>query len=58
MIFDCMCARFQSDPKEYHLTTVKIILRYLVHTPHFDLVGYFNIDYARCKVDRMSTSGN
>jgi hypothetical protein len=31
----CMCARFQSDPKECHLVVMKRILRYLVHTPHF-----------------------
>jgi hypothetical protein len=29
----CMCARFQSDPKECHLVVMKRILRYLVHTP-------------------------
>jgi hypothetical protein len=29
----CMCARFQSDPKECHLVAVKRILRYSVHTP-------------------------
>jgi hypothetical protein len=33
----CMCARFQSYPKECHLVAVKRILRYLVHTPHFRL---------------------
>jgi hypothetical protein len=45
-----MCARFQADPKEAHLTAVKRILRYLVYTPKFglwyprgstfDLIGY------------------
>jgi hypothetical protein len=49
-----MCARFQADPKEAHLTTVKRILRYLVHTPKFglwyprgstfDLIGYSDAD--------------
>jgi hypothetical protein len=62
-----MCARFQSNPKECHLVTVKRILRYLVHTPcfeiwypkgsTFDLIGYSYSDYAGCKVDRKSTSG-
>jgi hypothetical protein len=33
MLSVCMCARFQSDPKECHLVTVKRILRYLVSTP-------------------------
>jgi hypothetical protein len=41
-------------------------MRYLVLTPnlglwypkgsHFDLISYFDADYARCKVDRKSTS--
>jgi hypothetical protein len=67
MLSVCMCARFQANPKEYHLMAVKRIFRYLVHTPNlglwypkgstFDLLGYFNSDYAGCKVDRKSTSG-
>jgi hypothetical protein len=65
MLSVCMRARFQSDPKECHFVAVKRILRYLVHTPclgiwypkgsTFDLIGYSNSDYARCKVDRKST---
>jgi hypothetical protein len=61
----CMCARFQVDPKECHLRTIKRILRYLVHTTNFriwypkgsnfDLISYFDVDYARCKVDRNNT---
>jgi hypothetical protein len=41
-------------------------MRYLVLTPnlglwcpkgsHFDLIGYFDADYAGCKMDRKSTS--
>jgi hypothetical protein len=67
MLSVCMCARFQSDPRECHLVAVKRILRYLVATPcfgiwypkgsNFDLIGYSYSDYARCKVDRKSTSG-
>jgi hypothetical protein len=67
MLSVCMCARFQSDPKECHLVAVKLILRYLVSTPcfgiwypkgsTFDLIRYSNSDYAGCKVDRKSTSG-
>jgi hypothetical protein len=67
MLSVCMCARFQSDPKECHLVAVKRILRYLVSTPcfeiwypkgsSFDLIGYLDSDYAGCKVDRKSTSG-
>jgi hypothetical protein len=50
MLRVCMCARFQSDPKECHLVAVKRILRNLVYTPYFgiwypkgstfDLIGY------------------
>jgi hypothetical protein len=37
MLSVCMCARFQSDPKECHLVAVKRIVRYLVHTPCFGI---------------------
>jgi hypothetical protein len=67
MLSICMCARYQSDPRECHLVAVKRILRYLVATPcfgiwypkgpTFDLIGYSDSDYAGCKVDRKSTSG-
>jgi hypothetical protein len=67
MLSVCMCARFQSDPKECHFVAVKRILRYLVSTPCFgiwypkgpifDLIGYSDSDYVECKVDRKSTSG-
>ena len=53
-------------PKETHLIAVKRILRYLKHSPSislwypkwalFELVGYSDLDYASCKVDRKSTS--
>jgi hypothetical protein len=33
MLSVCMCAIFQSDPKECHLVAVKRIFRNLVHTP-------------------------
>ena len=33
----CMCARFQANPKEAHLVTVKRILRYLKQTPNIGL---------------------
>jgi hypothetical protein len=65
MLSICMCARFQSDPKECHLVAVKRILIYLVCTPcfgiwypkgsTFDLIRYSDSDYAECKVDRKST---
>jgi hypothetical protein len=67
MLSICMCAIFQSDPKECHPVAVKRILRYLVSMPcfgiwypkgsNFDLIGYSDSDYAGCKVDRKSTSG-
>ena len=54
----CMCARFQADPKEVRLRSVKRIMRYLVYTSKFglwypkgstfDLIGYFDADYCRC----------
>ena len=63
----CLCARFQSNPKESHLTAVKRILRYLLGTQgiglwypkhtSFDLIGYSDADYAGCRIDRKSTSG-
>jgi hypothetical protein len=67
MLYVCMCARFQANPKEVHLRVVKRIMRYLVYTPMFglcypkvstfDLIGYSDADYAGCKIDRKSTSG-
>jgi hypothetical protein len=67
MLSICMCARFQSNPKKCHLVAVKRILRYLGHTSclgiwypkgsTFDLIRYSDSDYARCMVDRKSTSG-
>ncbi|KAK9671871.1 hypothetical protein RND81_12G060300 [Saponaria officinalis] len=63
----CVCARYQSSPKESHVSAVKRILRYLIGTSklylwypmecHFDLIGYSDADYAGCSVDRKSTSG-
>jgi hypothetical protein len=63
----CMCARFQAKTKEVHLKAVKRIMRYLVYTPKFglwypkgstfDLIGYSDVDYAGCKIDRKSTLG-
>jgi hypothetical protein len=67
MLSICMCARFQADPKEVHLRAVKRIMRYLVYTTKFglcypkgstfDLIGYSDVDWAGCKIDRKSTSG-
>ena len=56
----CLCARFQSCPKESHLSVVKRILRYLKRTmdiglwypksDNFELIGFSDVDYAGCKV--------
>ena len=62
-----LCARFQSNPKESHLTAVKRILRYLKGTDNlclfyprsddFMLRGFTDADYAGDLVNRKSTSG-
>ena len=67
MLSVCMCVRFQTNPKKVHLRAVKRIMRYLVYTPKFglwypkgstfDLIGYSDVDYVGCKIDKKSTSG-
>jgi hypothetical protein len=67
MLSVCMCARFQTNPKEVHLRAIKRIMRYLGYTPKFgvwypkgstfDLIGYSDTNYAGCKIDRKNTSG-
>ncbi|XP_075088361.1 secreted RxLR effector protein 161-like [Nicotiana tabacum] len=61
-----LCARFQTNPKESHLTNVKRILRYLKITTDLclwypkgsncNLVVYADANYAGFLVDRKSTS--
>ena len=63
----CLCARFQANPKESHLSVVNRILRYLKHTPNIGLwypkgatlklLGYSDSDFAGSRVDRKSTLG-
>ncbi|GAV56658.1 hypothetical protein CFOL_v3_00200 [Cephalotus follicularis] len=63
----CLCARFQSSPKESHLIAVKRTFRYLAYTPLlglfysndslFNLHAFSDADYGGCKLDRKSTSG-
>ena len=63
----CLCAQFQSYPKESHLIAVKQIFLYLLGTidlglwyskiNSFDLISYTDADFAGCKIDRKSTSG-
>ena len=62
-----MCARFQSCLKESHLSVVKRILRFLKGTmdiglwypksDNFELIGFSVVNFARCRVERKSTSG-
>ena len=62
-----LCARFQANPKESHLKSVKRIFRYLKGTSdlglwypkgsNFNLVGYSDADYVGYLVDRKSTTG-
>ncbi|XP_072072112.1 uncharacterized protein [Arachis hypogaea] len=62
-----VCSRFQSKPKESHLSAVKRIIRYVLGTTNyglwfpktdsFQLVGFCDADFAGDRVDRRSTSG-
>jgi len=64
----CLCARFQLDPRESHLTVVKRIFRYLKGTTNlgllyrksldYKLIGFCGADYAGDRIERKSTSGN
>nr|GEU86810.1 hypothetical protein [Tanacetum cinerariifolium] len=63
-----MCARYQANPNEHHVSAIKIIFRYLKGTINlglwypkdsgFDLTAYSNADHAGCHLDRKSTSGS
>nr|GEW88739.1 hypothetical protein [Tanacetum cinerariifolium] len=63
----CACARFQVTPKASHLHAVKRNFRYLKGKPHlglwypkdspFNLVAYFDSDYAGASLDRKPTTG-
>ncbi|TLX70168.1 DDE-type integrase/transposase/recombinase [Labilibacter sediminis] len=63
----CVCARYQSDPREPHLQAVKQIFKYLKYTPTlglfypaytgFGIKAYSDADLGGCKLDRKSTSG-
>ena len=64
----CLCARFQSNPRESHLTDVKRIFRYLKGTTNlgllyrksldYKLVGFCDADFAGDRIERKSTSRN
>nr|CAN64324.1 hypothetical protein VITISV_005640 [Vitis vinifera] len=63
----CLCARFQSCPKESHLSVIKRILRFLKETmdiglwypksDNFELIEFLDAHFVGCKVERKSTSG-
>nr|KYP38730.1 hypothetical protein KK1_040003 [Cajanus cajan] len=63
----CLCARFQANPEESSMTTIKRILKYLKGTIDVGLwspkgvslclVGYSDSNYTRCRIYRKSTSG-
>ena len=62
-----MCATYQANPKESHMTALKRIIKYVKTTAKFGvwyskdtndvLVGYSEADWARNVDDRKSTSG-
>nr|GFC87437.1 uncharacterized mitochondrial protein AtMg00810-like [Tanacetum cinerariifolium] len=63
----CLCARYQAKPIEKHLKEVKRIFHYLRGTINmglwyskdsgFELTGFSDADYTRCKDTFKSTSG-
>ena len=63
----CIVARFQANPKESHVTTVKIIFRYLKGTIDFGLwypknddltlSSFIDVDWVGDVNDMKSTSG-
>jgi len=67
MLSVCLCARYQSNPKESHLVIVKRIIKYLKGTTNvglwypkgtsLNLTGFSDSDFVGCKLDRKSTSG-
>ena len=62
-----VCARYQANPKESHMTTLKRIIKYVKTTAEFGvwyskdtndvLAGYSDVDRAGNADDRKSTSG-
>jgi len=63
MFVVCLCARFQSNPKDSHLKAAKRILNYLKGTstvglwyPSHSPIQLVS-DLAGCKLDKKSTSG-
>ena len=58
----CLCSRFQKEPREFHLTAVKLIIKYLIETSNlgllfkrkerFKFTSLCDVDYAGGKVER------
>nr|GEY36903.1 retrovirus-related Pol polyprotein from transposon TNT 1-94 [Tanacetum cinerariifolium]GEY37133.1 retrovirus-related Pol polyprotein from transposon TNT 1-94 [Tanacetum cinerariifolium] len=68
MFATCMCARYQANPNEHHVSAVKRIFRYLKRTINiglwylkdsgFDLTAYSDANNAGCHLDRKTTYGS
>nr|GEZ11593.1 hypothetical protein [Tanacetum cinerariifolium] len=68
MFATCMCARYQANSNEHHVTVVKKIFRYLKGIINlglwyskdsgFDLTAYSDATHAGCHLDRKSTPGS
>nr|GEY39292.1 hypothetical protein [Tanacetum cinerariifolium] len=66
MFATCMCARYQANPNEHHVSAVKRIFPYLKGTINlglwypkdsvFDLTAYSDVDHAGCHLDRKTES--
>lgn len=57
----CLCGRFQTNPRESHLTTLKGITlhKWVYGTPkgtNYALVGYSYLYFSRYKLDKKSTN--
>nr|GEY57905.1 hypothetical protein [Tanacetum cinerariifolium] len=65
MFATCICARYQANPIEHHVSAVKRIFRYLKGTIDlglwhpkdfgFDLTAYSDADHAGCHLDRKKS---
>jgi len=68
MFIVCLCARFQTEPRELHLIAITCIFRYLIGISNlgllfqrrksFRLTSYCDADYVGDIVERKSPRGN
>nr|GEW46206.1 putative ribonuclease H-like domain-containing protein [Tanacetum cinerariifolium] len=66
MFTTCMCARYQANPNEHHVSAIKKIFHYFKGTINlglwylkysgFDLTAFSEADHAGCHLDRKSRS--